>query len=1310
MPDQKSLQKQDGGFMMGDKSNTETLYSIMKKHFDKPSNKEFFDSILQRNSPPDSPGKTDIAFLDSEDYKDIYTKLITIIMTDEVYTQTFSDGGGGKPFFTHSGMHNYHIQLCALMTMSFLIELEVFSVVHNYIPINIDTAKNNTLPAIFKHASNPTLRYYMYTVNKPVESILEDFTRSLDNFFNDFMGKLIDEISRFTTPGSIMSKQKILEAIVPVKSTTPKHVDKTFDFIYVDWKDRIKAQIKTNINNDKKYNAGNYSIQINTAIQNALNQVERGGSKYIAEGLGFFSFLYLLPKPGVKEKYNGSCITYSMLELYIMARLHVRANNLILNIESEEFPLPHPYWQSIQQEDTSYINLPSVSHWATRYNFQSLVLNFRSIPHFKEITTKHLFNFLDPDKPKLCLLLLYPIFDSYIRYIGPMTDAANKKTVSDFITKRIAFVRNLFSKQTITVSVVEEGRRGMPPKVPVIASILPNWFNQVFVFDELPLGHSFTSFNVKKSTTNHILMTVKGAEIDVGVFRYMSVADLLKTASENTSAVASAADPTNNLKYYMMTSPAHTVHTTPGYHDSIFQVASQFNALEMLTPTQTPQKGITIYHADNTQGPVCAMVCPFGTLYRNYFCMPDAGKQLEDKSVNVNPQIGTPAGGTGSGNNQINTLTELMKIDVCFKDLRFQNGYIFVKDKPQLDAINKYLLIPENFWTAMMAIKYVIQEDTPVVNLSDGTIMGQIVSQIYCSAYPVSYSTEPDPATKAQRVPGTNKKDYELLSSMILHAVYYSTLAYAVTRITPDETRKKVFLTKVGGGAFGNDVSLIDNAIYNAVRHFTAYPIDVHIVDYKGPTTIEPPMDPIEPLKKIPLPYPDIQIALEKRAKDETEKLQKETLSKAAADKVAADKAKAEKAAADKLHDEKAEKKHLKLKESIDQAIKTFSAALKSTSDAEYVKILTELSGKIIDVRTEIDATLVSKTGKKTKGTKSEPAGNDTDAILKHASGVTSGGSRSLANVGQMCYMNAALQLIYSMDEFKKSVLSMSDNPLKNYLDAITKGGVDASSADKLANALHSFSSITPKTHRPFNSQEDSSELLLSVLQNDIFTQAKALVNFTTIESVHTTTTLDPERGACKAETGVVSHLQYATMPVPDSIKDSIIYIPNVAAQPLFIFNLPVTTTDADFNKMIQKITPMDTKAVAVTDFLTGTDCSRINKATISTQTVIIPGNTQRYFIVSLNRFNDAGDKIKTPIKLTGAEITLGTIKFGIKGCISHHGDTPKGGHYTYVEFTGGKPTTVYDDHNIVKYDEYVKALPVRTVDTEGYVLLFEQK
>jgi hypothetical protein len=974
MSNTKSLQ--DGGFMMSDKvifgSSAESLYSIMDKHFNKSGNKPFFNSVLKGDTP-----NTDINFLDSDDYKEIYNQLIGIIMTDEVYTQTF-EYTDSTPTYKHEGMHNYHIQLCALMTMSFLFELELFSVVHNYIPINIDKAKKNKLPSIYAHSEHKTttpLRQYKNLIANGVEAMLTYFTGSLDTFFNNFMNKLLVKIE--VSIANIISQQEILEAIVPINSKTPPHVKGTFDYIYVDWKNRIKEKIKNKLKTGySDADDKTYSICINAAIEEALEEVESGGSRYIAEGTGFFSFLYLLAAtPGVV--YNGSCITYSMLELYIMARLHVHANNLILEMESQHPKSEHQYWKSVQTDEN--IKLPSVTHWTTQYNFQSNPLHFRHaftnsiIPS----TRQHSFNFVDPDKPKLCLLLLYPIFDSYIRYIDqPDTPKESKQEsahidkILQFIRNRIELVKTLFRRKTTPIRVAERGKspKSGPDLIPA------TWFTNVFGFEETAANFAThkDSFHVKKNPkpteSEHILMTVKGTEIDVGVFRYRSVEELLKVASDNPSARSVFGfDSTTNLKYLTMTSPAHTVHMNPSYSGSIFQVASQFNALEMAGPELTPQNGITNYWNDKTQGPACAMVCPFGTLYRNYFCMPDTGgNQPEDKSVNGNPQTGTATGGTDPGNNQINTLTELMKIDVCFKDLRFQNGYIFVNNKSQLDAINNYLSTPENFWKAMTAIKYVIQEDTPVVNLSDGKILDHNVSQIYCSAYPVAYSTNPPtmpPGSTSGGVSDTLAKDYELLSSMILHAVYYSTLAYAVTRITPDETRKKVFLTKVGGGAFGNDDLLIDNAIYNAVRHFTAYPIDVYIVDYKNPTTI---IDPeVKPLTSTSSRYPNIQDALEKRANDETEKVKKETVSKVAADKLAADKAKAE----------KAEKKHLKLTQAIDEAIKTFSEKLTAGGgdDKKYAKILDDLMTEInkdreVRAKADAEADAKSKTGKKTKG------------------------------------------------------------------------------------------------------------------------------------------------------------------------------------------------------------------------------------------------------------------------------------------------------------------------------------------------------
>tara|TARA_B100000315_G_C14314826_1_gene468061 strand:+ start:292 stop:723 length:432 start_codon:yes stop_codon:yes gene_type:complete len=50
---------------------------------------------------------------------------------------------------------------------------------------------------------------------------------------------------------------------------------------------------------------------------------------------------------------------------------------------------------------------------------------------------------------------------------------------------------------------------------------------------------------------------------------------------------------------------------------SLFQVASQFNLLEMVSPNVTPEHGVGNYEHDRTQGPACAIAAGAGTIYRN---------------------------------------------------------------------------------------------------------------------------------------------------------------------------------------------------------------------------------------------------------------------------------------------------------------------------------------------------------------------------------------------------------------------------------------------------------------------------------------------------------------------------------------------------------------------------------------------------------------------------------------------------------------------------------------------------------------------
>jgi len=82
------------------------------------------------------------------------------------------------------------------------------------------------------------------------------------------------------------------------------------------------------------------------------------------------------------------------------------------------------------------------------------------------------------------------------------------------------------------------------------------------------------------------------------------------------------------------------LHTDLSNEGSLFQVASQFNLLEMVSPNITPEHGVEIYENDHTQGPACAVAAGAGTIYRNYF-------------ANVNGQTGQ------STNNQIDCLADM---------------------------------------------------------------------------------------------------------------------------------------------------------------------------------------------------------------------------------------------------------------------------------------------------------------------------------------------------------------------------------------------------------------------------------------------------------------------------------------------------------------------------------------------------------------------------------------------------------------------------------------------------------------------------
>jgi hypothetical protein len=105
---------------------------------------------------------------------------------------------------------------------------------------------------------------------------------------------------------------------------------------------------------------------------------------------------------------------------------------------------------------------------------------------------------------------------------------------------------------------------------------------------------------------------VNGASYGIGELEFVSLQALRERA-------AIAGNPPGRVKTSVVTGDVRRMHQSLDNAGALFQVASQFNLLEMVSPDVTPEQGVTRYQSDPTQGPACAIAAGAATIYRNYF-------------------------------------------------------------------------------------------------------------------------------------------------------------------------------------------------------------------------------------------------------------------------------------------------------------------------------------------------------------------------------------------------------------------------------------------------------------------------------------------------------------------------------------------------------------------------------------------------------------------------------------------------------------------------------------------------------------------
>jgi len=325
-----------------------------------------------------------------------------------------------------------------------------------------------------------------------------------------------------------------------------------------------------------------------------------------------------------------------------------------------------------------------------------------------------------------------------------------------------------------------------------------DWFERLTGFREADYEETCSRLRIEG---NHLFSPANGRKYAIGRLELPSLAELRDRAKPSRRKG-------DRIRVEVIQGDVRKLHQDPRYAGALFQVASQFNLLEMISPDVTPEDGVARYQHDRTQGPACAMAAGAATIYRNYFVpVGDATGQKTGRQLDMLEDLGEAL---GEATNQ--PVSELWSM---------RNGYALCS-KSGIEHITKYLgSIPEIALDELRTkLRIGLHWDVEVTDVPGN--QRPVVSQAFCSALPVAYS-------------GIDASHWEAFACLVLEAAYEATLWAAA--INAERTCSNVvLLTQLGGGAFGNRDSWIYSAAYRALDMVRDHSLDVKLVSYGAPS------------------------------------------------------------------------------------------------------------------------------------------------------------------------------------------------------------------------------------------------------------------------------------------------------------------------------------------------------------------------------------------------------------------------------------------------------------------------------------------
>ena len=324
-----------------------------------------------------------------------------------------------------------------------------------------------------------------------------------------------------------------------------------------------------------------------------------------------------------------------------------------------------------------------------------------------------------------------------------------------------------------------------------------DWFETLTCFVETDYASTRAKLEVRNGKLTSLVNSVS----------YSTGRLELALLSDLRNRVRSAHAQSGRLRLSLITGDVRDMHWHRAFAGALFQVASQFNLLEMIGPNKTPEDGVTIYQNDGTQGPACAMAAGAATIYRNYFAKVGGRLgQTKDRQLDALADLGTALRkrvGPGTG-----ALWSMV------------NGYALAH-RSGLDGITHVLECsdPNEIDELRSRLRIGLHWD---IEVTDASRPFPLVSQAFCSALPVAYSQH-------------GPRHWAPFACLVLEAAYEATLWAAALNARRNGSNI-VLLTSLGGGAFGNDEAWIEASLVRALKLASGFDLDVRLVSYGVPS------------------------------------------------------------------------------------------------------------------------------------------------------------------------------------------------------------------------------------------------------------------------------------------------------------------------------------------------------------------------------------------------------------------------------------------------------------------------------------------